>query len=112
MVNAINYTTPYGLAASASKTVIGFIRSVDDPTEKSIPMMGTNPEAKFFSTLEDFRFEDGGRFDSTANRNVRAMANPVNWRIPTSARERDSYRQTSWGRSSALWASSSWTGYS
>jgi endonuclease/exonuclease/phosphatase family metal-dependent hydrolase len=63
VVNAINYTTPYGLAAGASKTVIGFIRSVDDPTEKSIPMMGTNPEAKFFSTLDDFRFEDGGRFD-------------------------------------------------
>jgi len=63
IVNAINYTTPYGMAASASKTVIGLIRSVDDPTEKSIPMMGTNPEAKFFSTLDDFRFEDGGRFD-------------------------------------------------
>jgi endonuclease/exonuclease/phosphatase family metal-dependent hydrolase len=63
VVNAINYTTPYGLAAGASKGVIGFIRGVDDPTEKSIPMMGTNPEAKFFSTLEDFRFEDGGRFD-------------------------------------------------
>ena len=26
-------------------------------------MMGTNAEAKFFTTLEDFRFEDGGRFD-------------------------------------------------
>jgi hypothetical protein len=63
VVNAINYTTPYGLAASASKELIGFIRSVDDPTEQSIPMMGSNPEAKFFTTLEDFRFEDGGRFD-------------------------------------------------
>ena len=63
VINAINYTTPYGLAASASSTVIGLIRSVDDPTEKSLPMMGTNPEAKFFTTLEDFRFVDGGRFD-------------------------------------------------
>jgi endonuclease/exonuclease/phosphatase family metal-dependent hydrolase len=63
IVNAINYATPYGLAATASKTVIGYIRSVDDPTEKSIPMIGTNPEAKFFTTLDDFRFEDGGRFD-------------------------------------------------
>jgi hypothetical protein len=53
----------YGFAATASKTVVGFVRSVDDPTEKSIPIMGTNPEAKFFTTLEDFRFDDGGRFD-------------------------------------------------
>lgn len=63
VVNAINYTTPYGLAASASKTLIGFVRGVDDPTEKSLPMIGTNPEAKFFSRLEEFRFEDGGHFD-------------------------------------------------
>ena len=63
VMNAITYTTPFGLAATASKTLIGFVRSVDDPTETSIPIMGTNPEAKFFTTLEDFRFEDGGRFD-------------------------------------------------
>jgi hypothetical protein len=63
IMNAITYTTPYGLAAAASKTLLGFVRSVDDPTEKSLPLIGTNPEAKFFTTLEDFRFDDGGRFD-------------------------------------------------
>jgi len=63
VMEAITYTTPYGLAATASKTLVGYVRSVDDPTEKSIPIMGTNPEAKFFTTLDDFRFEDGGRFD-------------------------------------------------
>lgn len=60
---AIRYTTPYGLASSVSTGAIAFVRSIDDPTEKSILMIGKNPEAKFFSTLEDFRFEDGGAFD-------------------------------------------------
>jgi endonuclease/exonuclease/phosphatase family metal-dependent hydrolase len=60
---AIRYTTPYGLASSLSTGAIAFVRSIDDPTEKSIPMIGKNPEAKFFSTLEDYRFEDGGAFD-------------------------------------------------
>ncbi len=60
---AIKYTTPYGLASSVSTGAIAFVRSIDDPTEKSIPMIGKNPEAKFFSTLADFRFEDGGAFD-------------------------------------------------
>lgn len=63
VMNAITYTTPFGLAAAASKTLIGFVRSVDDPTEKSIPIVGINPEAKFFTTLQDFRFADGGQFD-------------------------------------------------
>lgn len=61
--SAIRYTTPYGLASSLSTGAIAFVRSIDDPTEKSIPMLGKNPEAKFFSTLADFRFEDGGAFD-------------------------------------------------
>ncbi len=60
---AIRYTTPYGLASSLSGGIIAFVRSIDDPTEKSIPLIGKNPEAKFFSTLEDFRFDDGGAFD-------------------------------------------------
>src|SRR5271165_5166389 len=61
--SAFKYTTPYGLASSLTTGAIAFVRSIDDPTEKSIPMIGKNPEAKFFSTLQDFRFEDGGAFD-------------------------------------------------
>lgn len=36
---------------------------MDDPTQASIPLIGDNPEAKFFSTLEKFRFDDGSAFD-------------------------------------------------
>jgi endonuclease/exonuclease/phosphatase family metal-dependent hydrolase len=63
VLRGVGYATPYGMAAMASKTVVSFVRSVDDPTEKSLPVIGINPEAKFFSTLQKFRFDDGGRFD-------------------------------------------------
>lgn len=42
---------------------ITFGRTHADPTVKSIPFFSSNPERKFFSTLEDFRFDDGGAFD-------------------------------------------------
>ncbi len=40
-----------------------FYRRTADPTVTSIPLLSTNRESKFFSTLHDFRFADGGRFD-------------------------------------------------
>lgn len=60
---AVTYTTPYGLAYGATTNAVGFLRSIDDPTVKDLPMIGANPEAKFFDVLEGFRFNDGGRFD-------------------------------------------------
>jgi hypothetical protein len=61
--NAVTYTTPYGMAYGLSTGVVTFLRSVDDPTIKNLPFIGTNPEAKFFDRLDEFRFNDGGRFD-------------------------------------------------
>ncbi len=60
---AARYMTPFGWAYSASVGTIGFVRKVDDPTRASIPLVGDNPEAKFFGMLEKFRFVDGGAFD-------------------------------------------------
>ena len=60
---AIRYATPMGWAYDLSLGLIGFARKMDDPTRASIPLIGENPEAKFFSTLEKFRFQDGGTFD-------------------------------------------------
>jgi hypothetical protein len=60
---AARYTTPFGWAYSVSTGTIGFLRKVDDPTKASIPLIGDNPEAKFFGMLEKFRFADGGAFD-------------------------------------------------
>ncbi len=55
--------TPFGWAYSASVGVIGVVRKVDDPTRANIPLVGDNPEAKFFSMLQKFRSADGGAFD-------------------------------------------------
>jgi endonuclease/exonuclease/phosphatase family metal-dependent hydrolase len=60
---AIKYSTPLGWAYDLSLGLIGFARKVDDPTRASIPLIGDNPEAKFFDTLEKFRFDDGSAFD-------------------------------------------------
>jgi hypothetical protein len=38
-------------------------RTRRDPTVKSVKFVSENPEEKFFSTLKDFRFADGGAFD-------------------------------------------------
>ena len=60
---AARYTTPFGWAYTASVGTVGLLRKVDDPTRASIPLVGDNPEAKFFRMLADFRFADGGAFD-------------------------------------------------
>jgi endonuclease/exonuclease/phosphatase family metal-dependent hydrolase len=59
----IKRATPFGWAYDASVGLIGFVRNVDDPTVRSIPLVGKNPEAKFFQDLERFKFADGGSFD-------------------------------------------------
>jgi Endonuclease/Exonuclease/phosphatase family len=60
---AIKYATPFGWAYDLSLGVVGFARKIDDPTRASIPLIGDNPEAKFFDRLEKFRFDDGSSFD-------------------------------------------------
>ncbi|HEX4748879.1 MAG TPA: endonuclease/exonuclease/phosphatase family protein [Bryobacteraceae bacterium] len=62
-VEAAHYLTPFGWAYSASVGVIGVVRKVDDPTRASIPLVGDNPEANFFSMLQRFRSADGRAFD-------------------------------------------------
>ena len=49
-------------------TGLTFYRKTADPTVTSIPLLSTNKESKFFSTLHDFRFADGGRFDFRGDR--------------------------------------------
>jgi endonuclease/exonuclease/phosphatase family metal-dependent hydrolase len=52
-----------GFLEDFALTSITFGRTHADPTVKSIPYVSPNPERKFFSTLEKFRFADGGAFD-------------------------------------------------
>jgi endonuclease/exonuclease/phosphatase family metal-dependent hydrolase len=55
--------SPFGWAYNISHRLIGFARGVDDPTVRSIPVVGKNPEAAFFKSLETYRFLDGSAFD-------------------------------------------------
>ena len=66
--NAIKYATPLGWAYDLSLGLVGFTRKIDDPTRASVPLVGDNPEAKFFGTLEHFRFEDDAIFDFRGDR--------------------------------------------
>lgn len=59
----VKQATPFGWAYDISRGLIGFVRGVDDPTVRSIPLIGKNPEAAFFDTLGKFRFTDGNAFD-------------------------------------------------
>jgi endonuclease/exonuclease/phosphatase family metal-dependent hydrolase len=60
---AIEQATPFGWIYGLSAGVAGFAHQIHDPTTAGIPLICDNPEQKFFSTLEEFRFADGGCFD-------------------------------------------------
>ncbi len=57
------YALGVGLFEDIVMGAITFGRSQADPTVRHIPIISPNPERKFFTKLEAFRFEDGGQFD-------------------------------------------------
>jgi endonuclease/exonuclease/phosphatase family metal-dependent hydrolase len=59
----VNYALGFGLIEDFLMSSVTFGRTQSDPTVRHIPLVAPNPERKFFQTLEDFRFADGGAFD-------------------------------------------------
>jgi len=59
----IKYGTGVGLLYDVSLGLVKMQRMKNDPTVKSVKFVSENPEEKFFSSLKDFRFNDGGAFD-------------------------------------------------
>ncbi len=59
----IGYALGFGLFEDTVLDGLTFWRKQSDPTVRHIPFLMPNSERKFFSTLEDFRFADGGTFD-------------------------------------------------
>ncbi len=59
----IGYTLGFGLIEDTILDGLTFWHTQSDPTVRHIPFIMPNSERKFFSTLEDFRFSDGGAFD-------------------------------------------------
>lgn len=68
VTEAVSYTTPFGLFYQATVGTTGFARKLEDPTERSVPIIADNPEAKFFELVENFRFADGTAFDFRGDR--------------------------------------------
>ncbi|HXG85441.1 MAG TPA: endonuclease/exonuclease/phosphatase family protein [Pyrinomonadaceae bacterium] len=60
---SIGYALGFGLIEDTVLDGLTFWRKQSDPTVRHIPFLMPNSEHKFFSTLEDFRFSDGGAFD-------------------------------------------------
>jgi hypothetical protein len=63
MTQGIKYATGVGLIYDITLGAVKMQRTWSDPTVKSVKFVSENPEEKFFSTLKDFRFADGGAFD-------------------------------------------------
>lgn len=59
----IKYATGFGIFYDVTVGLIKSQRTRNDPTVTSVRFLSENPEAKFFSTLKDFRFADGKAFD-------------------------------------------------
>lgn len=63
VTQGIKYATGVGLLYDLTIGAVKMQRMRKDPTVKSVKFVSENPEEKFFSTLKDFRFADGGAFD-------------------------------------------------
>lgn len=77
----VTYALSIGLYEDLLVEGIGFFRQHADPTVRHIPYLAPNPDRKFFTTLEDFRFADGGALDfrgdpaRSADRKAKTLAN-------------------------------------
>lgn len=69
ITQGIKYATGVGILLDAVTGSISLTRTQADPTVRNIRFVAENPEAKFFDTLEGFRFSDGGAFDFRGARN-------------------------------------------
>jgi hypothetical protein len=63
VTQGVKYATGVGLLYDLTLGAVKARRLQSDPTVKSIKFVSENPEEKFFTTLKDFRFADGGAFD-------------------------------------------------
>ena len=68
IAQGIKYATGFGLLLDLAQGGLGFVRTHADPTVRSVKFVAENPETKFFETLKDFRFADGGAFDFRGDR--------------------------------------------
>jgi endonuclease/exonuclease/phosphatase family metal-dependent hydrolase len=59
----IPYSLSFGFLFDLLKVGTVYWRRSNDPTVRHIPLIAANPARRFFTTLREFRFADGGAFD-------------------------------------------------
>ncbi|HZH33770.1 MAG TPA: hypothetical protein VEX64_02960, partial [Pyrinomonadaceae bacterium] len=67
MKKGISYAIGLGYIEDLLLTGLTFGRKQSNPTVRHIPFFLPNAERKFFTTIKDFRFDDGGAFDFRGN---------------------------------------------
>jgi endonuclease/exonuclease/phosphatase family metal-dependent hydrolase len=60
---SIQYALGFGLVEDSMIDGVSFGRTYADPTVRDIPFLSPNGGRSFFTTIEKFRFADGGAFD-------------------------------------------------
>jgi len=68
LTKGVKYATGVGLLYDITLGAAKFARTRSDHTVKSFRFVSENSEEKFFTTLKDFRFSDGGAFDFRGSR--------------------------------------------
>ncbi|MGH9902478.1 MAG: endonuclease/exonuclease/phosphatase family protein, partial [Pyrinomonadaceae bacterium] len=68
----VKYATGVGLIYDVTLGAVKARRMKNDPTVKSVRFVSENPEEKFFTTLKEFRFADGGAFDFRGTKTLSA----------------------------------------
>jgi len=62
------YAIPYSFAISAADAVSSALRVYKNPAVPNIPVISPNKERKLFLALQNFKFNDGGKFDFSGNK--------------------------------------------
>jgi len=63
VTQGVKYATGVGLLYDVTLGAVRRVRTKNDPTVKSVKFVSENPEENFFTTLKEFRFNDGGAID-------------------------------------------------
>lgn len=64
----IYYAIPYSFAVSTADAVSSALRIYKNPAVINIPVVSPNKERKLFLTLQNFKFNDGAKFDFSGNK--------------------------------------------
>ena len=62
------YAIPYSVAISSADAVTNVLRNYKNPAVTSIPVISPNKERNLFLSLQNYKFNDGGKFDFSGNK--------------------------------------------